>query len=530
MKKYTIPYKETGYFSKTVCDYLSQTKEISSFYGNFPDLKGFEKQIKLKQSSFGAESRNLLVEVLKTQYQNIKISKKTSQNIQSLLEDNTFTITTGHQLNLFTGPLYFLYKIFSAINLCEKLKKEFPKLNFVPIYWMATEDHDFEEINFFNFNQKKIAWNTSSKSAVGRLSTKGLSQIYDMFSMELGKSQNAEYLANLFKVAYLQHENLAEATRYLANELFSQYGLVIVDGDNKRLKEQFIPHIENELIDQTCFNNVSSTVKDFGKNYKIQVNPREINLFYLTDEIRERIIQKKGGYSTVDNQFSWTKEEMLKHVQEMPERFSPNVIMRPLYEEVVLPNLCYIGGGGELAYWLELKSYFDTEKVPFPILLLRNSALIVSKIQRQKLTKLNISLAEIFLKQQDLINKKIKEVSDIKIDFSEQRQFLENQFTELEELAKLTDKSFIGAVKAQQSKQLKGLDKLEKRLLKAQKRKLSSLVERITELQNELFPNQSLEERTRNFSELYVNHGEEFIEKLKPNLDPLGAEFQIIQL
>jgi len=204
--------------------------------------------------------------------------------------------------------------------------------------------------------------------------------------------------------------------------------------------------------------------------------------------------------------------------------------MRPLYEEVVLPNLCYIGGGGELAYWLELKSYFDTEKVPFPILLLRNSALIVSKTQNQKLTKLNISLAEIFLKQQDLINKKIKEVSDVKIDFSEQRQFLEKQFIELEELAKLTDKSFIGAVKAQQSKQLKGLDKLEKRLLKAQKRKLNSLVERITELQNELFPNQSLEERARNFSELYVNHGKEFIKKLKSNLDPLGEEFQIIQL
>ncbi len=169
MKTYTIPYIETGYFSKTACDYLSQAKEINSFYGNYPDLEGFKKQIKLKQSSFGAQSRNLLVEVLETQYQDLKISKTIGQNIQSLLEDNTFTITTGHQLNLFTGPLYFLYKIFSTINLCEKLKKEFPKLNFVPIYWMATEDHDFEEINFFNFNQKKIAWNRNSKSAVGRI-------------------------------------------------------------------------------------------------------------------------------------------------------------------------------------------------------------------------------------------------------------------------------------------------------------------------------------------------------------------------
>jgi len=530
LTKDRIPYKETGYFSKTACDYLSQAEEISSFYGNFPDIKGFENQIKLKQSSFGSQSRNLLVEVLETQYQNTKISKSTGQNIQSLLEENTFTITTGHQLNLFTGPLYFLYKIFSAINLCEKLNKELPKFNFVPVYWMATEDHDFEEINFFNFNQKKMTWKRSSKGAVGRLSTKGLSQIHDMFAQELGKSKNAVYLANLFNKSYLQHDNLTDATRYLANELFNEYGLVIIDGDDKRLKKQFIPYIENELIAQTCFNNVSSTINELSKNYKIQVNPREINLFYLTDQIRDRIILKNGVYSTIDRQFSWTKEEMLQHLREKPERFSPNVMMRPLYEEVVLPNLCYIGGGGELAYWFELKSYFDTEKIPFPILLLRNSALIISKTQTQKLRKLNISLAEIFLKQQDLINKKIKEVSDIKIDFSEQRQFLEKQFIELEELAKLTDKSFIGAVKAQQAKQLKGLEKLEKRLLKAQKRKLISLVDRITDIQNELFPNQSLEERFRNFSEAYVKHGKVFIEKLKSNLDPLDGEFQIIQL
>ncbi len=530
MTKYRIPYKETGYFTKTACDYLSQTEEIRSFYGNFPDLKGFEKQIKLKQSSFGRHSRNILVEVLETQYQDLKISKSTGQNIQSLIEDNTFTITTGHQLNLFTGPLYFLYKIFSTINLCEKLKKELPKFNFVPIYWMATEDHDFEEINFFNFNQKKVTWKRNSKGAVGRLSTKGLSQIYDMFAVELGKSKNAEYLANLFNESYLQYDNLTEATRYLANELFNEYGLVIIDGDDKRLKEQFIPYIENELTAQTCFNNVSSTINELSKNYEIQVNPREINLFYLTDQIRERIILKNGIYSTVDHQFSWTKEEMLKHVQEKPERFSPNVVMRPLYEEIVLPNLCYIGGGGELAYWFELKSYFEVEKIPFPILLLRNSALIISKTQAKKLRKLNISMTEIFLKQHDLINKKIKEVSDIKIDFSEQRQVLEKQFNELEQLAKLTDKSFIGAVKAQQAKQLKGLEKLEKRLLKAQKRKLISIVERITDIQNELFPNQSLEERFRNFSEMYVKHGKVFIEKLKSDLDPLAGEFQIIQL
>jgi len=529
MKTHPIPFKQTGYFSNLICDYLGNKNTLRRFYENYPDIEGFKNQLKLK-AGFETEKRKILIEALQNQYQKINKSALTETNIQLLENKNTFTITTGHQLNLFTGPLYFLYKIFSTINLCENLKNELPEFNFVPVYWMATEDHDFEEINYFNFNQKKVIWKKNSDGAVGRLSTEGLDQVYDVFSKLLGSSKNATHLSTLFDRAYLNHDNLADATRYLANELFSDYGLVILDGDDKRLKKQFIPFMENELTVQTCFNQVSNTIKGLGKNYKIQVNPREINLFYLTDELRERIILKNEAYTTINNTFSWTKEEIIAHLHQMPERFSPNVLMRPLYQEVVLPNLCYIGGGGELAYWFELKAFFDAEKVPFPILLLRNSALLISSPQIQKLRKLNISLEEIFFKQQDLINKKIKEISEIKIDFSEQRKFLVKQFLDLEQLAKLTDKSFIGAVNAQKAKQLNGLDMLEKRLLKAQKRKLSALVDRITNLQNELFPNQSLEERTRNFSEVYLKYGGGFVEKLKSELDPLKGEFQIIHL
>jgi len=529
MKTHSIPYKRTGYFSDLICDYLGNKNTLNGFYENYPDIDGFKNQIKLK-AEFETGKRKVLTQALRDQYKKINLSELTDNNIQSLEDKNTFTVTTGHQLNLFTGPLYFLYKIFSTINLCEKLKNDLPEFNFVPIYWMATEDHDFEEINYFNFNHKKVIWKKSSNGAVGRLSTEGLDEVYDVFVKLLGGSKNAIHLSTLFNLAYLKHDNLADATRYLANELFREYGLVILDGDDKRLKEQFIPFVENELTAQTCFNQVSNTIEKLGKNYKIQVNPREINLFYLTDELRERIIFKDDVYRTLNNKFSWTKEEIIAHLHEMPERFSPNVIMRPLYQEVVLPNLCYIGGGGELAYWFELKAYFDAEKVPFPILLLRNSALLISNTQVQKLQKMNISLEEIFYKQQDLINKKIKEISEIKIDFSEQRKFLEKQFLDLEQLAKLTDKSFIGAVNAQKTKQLNGLNMLEKRLLKAQKRKLSSLVNRITDLQNDLFPNESLEERTLNFSEVYLKYGKEFLEKLKSELDPLKGEFQIITL
>jgi len=524
----TIPFQKTGYFSKIICDYLDQKDTITPFYNNYPDLNGFKKQLEEKRLTVRALSRNILVESLKNQYKNLTTSDKVKANIQLLQKENTFTVTTGHQLNLFTGPLYFLYKIVSTINLTKQLKAEFPSDNFVPIYWMASEDHDFEEINYFNFRDKKIRWNRESSGGVGRLSTEGLNEVLSVFSKEIGTPTNADYLKGLFKKGYLEHNTLSEATRFIANELFNKYGLVIVDGDDKKLKQVFAPIIEDELLNQTSYQKVSKTISKLEKNYKIQVNPRDINLFYLTDGLRERILYENEVYKVNNTEISWSKGELTKHLYDKPERFSPNVIMRPLYQEMILPNLCYIGGGGELAYWFELKAYFEAVKVPFPILLLRNSAILISDKQKLKLEKLKISIEELFLGQQDLISKKIKEVSDLEIDFSKQRNFLEAQFNDLEKIAKQTDKSFIGAVKAQQKKQLNGLDRLERRLLKAEKRKHQELTHRIKKLQDELFPNQSLEERQRNFSEFYLEHGERLIPTLIETLDPLKIEFSIL--
>ena len=186
-----ISYQNSGYFSKLIQDYLDQKPELQSLYNHFPTLENFEKQIVEKQSNFNNNNRIPLVATLKKQYQNIEISDSTKQNIELLSLENTFTITTGHQLNLFSGPLYFLYKIISTINLTKELKSKYPTYNFVPIYWMATEDHDFEEINYFNFKGKKFRWNKESTGPVGRLSTEGLAEFFEIYSLELGSSTNA---------------------------------------------------------------------------------------------------------------------------------------------------------------------------------------------------------------------------------------------------------------------------------------------------------------------------------------------------
>jgi bacillithiol synthase len=530
----SISFKKTGYFSSLICDYLEQSSKLQPFYNNFPKIENFKKQIKEKHAFCNLGTRTILVESLKKQYATIETSDATMQNIECLVQENSFTITTGHQLNIFTGPLYFLYKIVSTINLTTELKEAYPNYNFVPVYWMATEDHDFEEINYFNFKGKKVRWNKVASGAVGELSTEDLQDVFELFSKDLGIGKKADFLRNLFTEAYLKHNNLTNATRYLTNTLFSEYGLVIMDANDAELKQLFIPYIKDELLNNTSFKSVSETIKKISdlpnQPYNIQVNPREINLFYLKKNLRERIVFEDGKYSVVDSKISWNKDEILKEVDNNPERFSPNVIMRPLYQEVILPNLCYIGGGGELTYWFELKQFFNEVKVPFPILLLRNSVLIQTVQQQNKLNNLNISSEDVFLKRDAFINKKVRKISIIDIDFSSQKEQLIQQFKHLYKLAEKTDKSFIGAVKSQEAKQLKGLEKLEKRLLKAQKKVLSDQVLRMTELQNELFPNQSLQERNTNFSEFYLEYGEELIPQLIKNLKPLNTEFLILTL
>lgn len=533
-----IPFRETHYFSEFICNYLEEKEELKPFYNRFPKLENFKAQIEEKQRSVQAlitekqtQSRAILVDSLKKQYASVQTSESTLQHIESLAEHNTFTITTGHQLNLFTGPLYFLYKIISTINLTKELQQAYPDYNFVPIYWMASEDHDFDEINFFNFQGKKVRWNSKQKGAVGQFSTEGLGEVFKTIASEFGHGANAEILKAWFEKAYLNHDNLSDATRDLANAIFGEHGLVILDADDEQLKRLFIPYMEKELLDQTAFKTVSKTntaLEDLG--LKIQVNPREINLFYIKDGLRERIVESDGSYQVLNTNINWSKSELIEHLSKMPERFSPNVIMRPLYQEVILPNLCYIGGGGELAYWLQLKSNFEAQEVVFPMLLLRNSVLLISEKQTEKLQKLNVTIEDLFL-DQDLLKEKVtRQISELDIDFSDQKKHLSQQFEALYQIANQTDKSFEGAVAAQERKQIKGLEHLEKRLLKAQKRKLSDHLDRITDIQEALFPNQSLQERQKNVSEFYLEYGDNLIPILLNAFKPLQGDFTLITL
>ena len=237
-----------------------------------------------------------------------------------------------------------------------------------------------------------------------------------------------------------------------------------------------------------------------------------------------------GSFHVKETDLVFTRDEILEQMEETPEKFSPNALLRPLYQEAILPNLCYIGGGGELGYWFQLKDYFESVAVTFPILLLRNSVLLISEKQSEKIGKLNTKIESLFLPDHELEELYTKANSSITIDFSKQKVHLVEQFKSLHELAQHTDASFEGAVAAQEKKQINGLLRLEKRLLKAQKRKHQDELKRLISIQEQLFPKQNLQERIMNFSEFYLMYGTNLFSELKENLDPLVNEFTIVEL
>jgi bacillithiol biosynthesis cysteine-adding enzyme BshC len=521
-----ISYQETDSFSQIVLDYLGQKESLNKFYTYSTDYNGFQKAISERQV---LADRKVLVEVLQAQYAHLKSSAQVEANINLLAEDKTFTITTGHQLNIFTGPLYFIYKIVTAINLAKDLKSKFPAYNFVPVYWMATEDHDFEEINHVKLEDKTITWNTNASGATGKISTADLKEALATYVGYLGISKNGTKLARLVESAYTNNALLADATRELVDGLFAQEGLVCMDADDPRLKKQFAPIIAEDITGQHSFEHISASnmaLEELG--YKPQVNPREINFFYMTDGLRERITETNGVYEVLNSDIRFSKAELLEEIQNHPERFSPNVVMRPVYQEVILPNLAYIGGGAEVTYWLQLKANFDHYAVPFPVLLLRNSALVIDKRSERKMQILGISHRNLFKPNEVLKNNWVKAHVDTYISLQDEERSISAVFDQIKLNAYKIDKTLSQSADAAKTKTLKLLTALDKKMLRAEKRKHETSLSQVDGLKARLFPSGVLQERVLNLAPMYVQYGDDFIDSLLASFRPLELQFTVL--
>jgi len=518
MQLHKIALSETRSFSSFFLDYISQKDSLKRFYHRFPLIQNFKDQITEKASSFPQNNRKLLSKVLKRQYEGLKISEQVSANLQSLNEVKTFTVTTGHQLNVFTGPLYFIYKIVTVINTCKALKKHYPEFNFIPVYWMASEDHDYDEIKSFRLRGKKYSWETNQTGAVGRFDPNTLSTLADELPGDV----------SVFKNAYAKSNTLAAATRAYVNELFGKEGLIVVDADDRDLKSLFTSVIHDDLFQHLPKKLVEDRNKELEKlGYHPQVFARDINFFYFDKGIRQRIEKTGNGFSVVDSPLRFSSQEIESLISTEPEKFSPNVILRPLYQEMILPNLAYTGGPAEVVYWLQLKGVFDYFNTPFPILMPRNFAAIMDRPAWKKFEKIGLELKELFEEKNDLFNHWIAKNSKANLSLGNELKEARLIFNRAKDQAAQIDPTLYQHADAVTKRMIHALETMEHKMRRAEKRKQEDKLRQVEALKDFLFPNGSPQERTDNFLNFY-QEDPQFIQKLITFFDPLDFKFNVL--
>jgi bacillithiol biosynthesis cysteine-adding enzyme BshC len=515
MKQKLVDLGATQAFSPIFLDYLNHNAKLKSFINRWPSLKSIGQQ--LEEKAFPNANRKILVERLESQYRYVKGHEEVLKHIEWLKSDRAFTITTGHQLNIATGPLYFILKIITTINACRELNEQFPDFRFVPVYWMASEDHDIDEIRSFHLFGKKYSWETPQTGPVGRMNVEGLKALFQTMP------ETVQWLED----AYPAGATLGEATLALVNHLFGQYGLVVLEPDHPGLKEIFKPIIRDDLFNHRANDLVeeqSSRLAAAG--YKTQIYPRSINHFYLKQGLRERIIQEDGVFKVNHTDLVFTSDEMEKLILESPETFSPNVVLRPIYQEMILPNLAYVGGPAEVAYWLQLKPVFDHYDMAFPVLMPRNFSMIINKGSCNKLQKLGLDVQSFFAPLEDIKNNFVRQHADNEFNLDPEKSAIRDQFDRIKKKAIRIDQTLEGFIGAEENKTLKGLDNIEKRLKKSEEQKLDISINQITSLKDKLFPSGKLQERVENFLTFQLNNPE-FIDQLIQGLHPFDFRMHV---
>ncbi len=526
MKVNKISFDHVNEFSNRDKTYQINPSVFNELYAFSPDIDGLKKAIESRKN-FPID-RQALVDEIRNQYIGQALTPPQQNNIAALSNDNTFTVVTAHQPALFGGPMYYIYKIFSAINLAELLTQSSSN-TIVPIFINGSEDHDFEEVNHFNLYGKSILWDHFQGGPVGRYNIDGLEEIIASVTSILGSNPNAERLINKLYDALHAAKDYNSFVFNFINTLFKEWGLIVLNMDNPAFKSLFSPIMKEELLSQSSAELIRATqAKLSSMGFGEQAYARDINLFYMKKGLRERIIKEDNHYIVNNTDLKFTEASILEELKNNPVSFSPNVIMRPLYEEAILPNIAYIGGGGELAYWLERKSQFAHFNVYFPCLIRRDSVLMVSKAQETLLTKFNISVEDLFLQEDRLIDKYLSMNTEVELTTIEEANQIAAAFDTLKIKAASADKTLEAYVEGEKNKVLKQIEQIESRVKRSLKKNEETGLNQIKNIRQKLFPDNGLQERTDNFIQYYNAMGDSFFDALKKELNPLDKNFTIL--
>ncbi len=558
---FTVDFKKLPNFQHLFLDYVSEKEENFNkikpfFFASYKDNEDIFKVIDNKLHNYNSNryfDRNTLIDILKRQNVGFGGNELTASNIELLKNDSTFAVVTGQQVGLYTGNLYTILKTITAIKLALKLKQKFSDYNFVPVFWLESEDHDLEESNHINLINKqnelvRIGFreeNAESEKGeeeeirknakpVGSIKFDALiSQLNEQLSGTLIETDFKQKLMEKINTFYCEGNDFKTSFAQFLNWIFKDYGLVFIDCSDTEVKKLLTPVFEKELnTSPKMCEAIINTSAELEKNYDLQVKPKVINLFFIHNGNRLLIEPRDNNrFALKNSKRRFEHDELLNILFENPELFSPNVVMRPICQDYLLPTVAYVGGPAEISYFAQLKPAYEHYDLTMPVIYPRVSASILEGKINKFLKNYDVKFEDIF-HQQKLISKVVDKLSEIKIDdeFAKILDEFNTIFYDMKQMTSSIEKTLANSVENIKEKLFQNIDGFKNKLVNAQAQKSETTTGQIDKVTNNIYPNFTLQERTINVTYFLNKYDDGFIRKLFDELDIDCLMHQVIEM
>ncbi|MBV6419200.1 MAG: putative cysteine ligase BshC [Ignavibacteriaceae bacterium] len=524
-------------------DYLYEFENVADFFAN--DFRNRENYLKIFRSI--SESRqdfaSRIPDIISNQYANLNPSGKTAQNIKKLADKKTLAIVTGQQLGILGGPLYTFYKIITAIKLSQFLSERYDDYNFVPVFWLEGDDHDFNEVrtikiiddnnSLVTVGYKEEIEEDDLKQSVGLIKLdNSINDFFTALEKELKETEFKSSLLQQLRNCFQEGRTFKDAFRDLIFNYFDNYGLVIFDPQTDEVKQLLKPIFKKEITDFRIHTeqlvHVSATLEEL---YHAQVKVKPVNLFLRVDEGRHSIEPVENEFRLRRKRKSYTQEQLLEVLENEPDKFSPNVLLRPICQDYLLPTAFYIAGPSEIAYFAQLKPLYELYNIVEPIIYPRSSLTILENSIAGSLDKFSIGINDVFVDVENVKKRIINSVEQSSVDemFSDISNQLENSFDQLKEKLFDLDKTIADSSNRYRDKILGTIAELKSKAEKAQQKKYEVTLRQIDRAAVHLFPNSNLQEREINFVYFVNKYGDEFLKRVFDELQINKFEHQVIR-
>jgi bacillithiol synthase len=534
----------SGSLSQLYLDYLYDFDRVTEFFElDYRREEAYEEYAAHVCRNF--KNRAQLVSVLLEQNQDIGASEQTLEHIRWLGKENGVAIVTGQQVGILGGPLYTLYKAISALKLAAHLNATIPAYKFVPVFWLEGEDHDFEEVNsiqVLNHDHLPAAIDylpdgkplERNIGAVGNhIFGNGVDTFFEKLRESLPASEFTPSVIDLFRAYYASGSTMLGSFARLMNRLFEGRGLVFINSNDRSLKRLLIPIFKKELNEVPRVSQlIIGQSAGLEERYHAQIKPKAVNLFLFHKEGRYLIEPREKDFSLKGTRQYFQKEELLRMADETPEVFSPNVALRPVCQDTLLPTLAYVSGPGEIAYFAQLRPVYEHFNVPMPIIYPRASATIAENRHQKTMEKYDLSIEDLFQPPEKLEKKIVDIVSEVDVDemFADAQKRFSDIANEMKFGLNYIDPTLLGALESTKSKVEQALQVLKEKASSAQKQRHEIALRQLQRITNSIHPGNNLQERELNVATFMNKYGLELINRLYADLEIGSTEHQIIWL